>query len=193
MMVIMPWSKEHKQETRQRIVAAAAQAFRERGVAHVGVSEIMGSAGLTHGGFYAHFRSKDELVAEAMAQAFADARRMKAEHIDPMTDPVLGEAMPYLSPFHLRHPEHGCPLPTLASELARGAAKTRKALASGIRGYLKRFCERQAAGSEEARKKKAAGTLACMVGGMILARSLPEREATELLEDCRKFLADAIA
>ena len=65
----MAWPKHRKRETRQRIVGAAAEAFRRRGIEGVGVDEVMARAGLTHGGFYAHFRSKDELVADAMAHA----------------------------------------------------------------------------------------------------------------------------
>ena len=72
----MAWPKRRKQETRRRIVAAAADAFRRRGIESVGVDEVMAGAGLTHGGFYAHFGSKDELVADAMAHAAAEVGRI---------------------------------------------------------------------------------------------------------------------
>ncbi len=72
----MPWPKEHKRNTRERIIEAAAGAFRERGIADVGVAEIMRDAGLTHGGFYAHFASKEELLAEAVRFASAQVTNL---------------------------------------------------------------------------------------------------------------------
>jgi len=103
MMGIMPWSKGRKRETRERIVQAAADAFRERGLDGVGVADIMKRAGLTHGGFYAHFKSKDDLVRAA----FEQMSREIAETVG---------ATDYLAELHMRHPERGCPLPTVGSE-----------------------------------------------------------------------------
>ena len=112
----MPWSKEHKRETRERIVRAAADAFRERGIDGVGVADVMKQAGLTHGGFYAHFKSKDDLVKAAFEQ-------MSREIAD-----TVG-ATDYLAELHMRHPERGCPLPTVGTELARSGAKMRRSVA----------------------------------------------------------------
>lgn len=129
MMSIMPWSREHKRETRQRIVQAAADAFRERGIDGVGVADIMKRAGLTHGGFYAHFKSKDDLVKAAFEQ-------MSREIAD-----TVG-ATDYLAELHMLHPERGCPLPTVGTELARSGAKMRRSVAGEIRARLARVAER---------------------------------------------------
>ena len=177
MMGIMPWSKEHKSETRARIVQAAADAFRESGIDGVGVAEIMKRADLTHGGFYAHFKSKDDLVKAAFEQ-------MSREIAD-----TVG-ATEYLAERHMLHPERGCPLPTVATELLRSGSKMRRSVAGEIRARLARIAERL--GKRRDKKIDAAGALACMVGGMVIARALPENEGSAFLEHCRAFLRGAI-
>src|SRR6516164_4082191 len=119
----MSWPKDHKQATRQRIVEAAAAAFRERGVADVGVAEIMRRAGLTHGGFYAHFDSKDDLLAAALDQAATQVTSMLETAVKnrPGPDQLLNVALTYLSPPHLIHPESGCPVAALGPELVRSS------------------------------------------------------------------------
>src|SRR5262249_62329167 len=113
----MPWPKERKGKTRQRIVQAAASAFRKQGIADVGIAELMKRAGLTHGGFYAHFSSKEKLLADALAHAAAQVsenlRRSLARQPSPGRDPLLSAAEAYLSPQHLQHPEAGCPVAAL--------------------------------------------------------------------------------
>jgi TetR/AcrR family transcriptional repressor of nem operon len=177
MMGIMPWSKEHKSGTRERIVQAAANAFRARGIDGVGVAEIMKEAGLTHGGFYAHFKSKDDLVKAAFEQ-------MSREIVD-----MVG-ANDYLADRHMLHPERGCPVPTVGTELIRGGAKMRLSVAGEIRARLARIVERL--GKRRNKKTDAAGAFACMVGAMVIARGLPEDEGREYLERCRAFLRSAI-
>jgi TetR/AcrR family transcriptional repressor of nem operon len=177
MMSIMPWSNEHKRETRERIVQAAADAFRERGVDSVGVAAIMKRAGLTHGGFYAHFKSKDDLVKAAFDQ-------MSLEIADTVA------ATDYLAERHMLHPERGCPLPTVGTELVRSGAKMRRSVAGEIRTRLARIAERL--GRRRDKETDVAGAFACMVGGMVIARALPENEGKAFLERCRAFLGTAI-
>jgi TetR/AcrR family transcriptional regulator, transcriptional repressor for nem operon len=177
MMSIVPWSKEHKRETRERIVRAAADAFRERGIDGLGVADIMKRAGLTHGGFYAHFKSKDELVKAAFEQ-------MSREIAD-----TVG-ATDYLAELHMLHPERGCPLPTVGTELARSGAKMRRGVAGEIRARLARIGERL--GKRRDKEADVAGAFACMVGGMLIARALPESEGSAFLGRCRAFLRGAI-
>jgi len=191
----MPWAKEHKPETRARIVRAAAAAFREHGLSQVGIAEIMRLAGLTHGGFYGHFSSKDDLVAAVVTEASAESAAMlETLRGVPSDNDVLDEATAYLSPEHWAHPERGCPLATLAPELARGSRDVRRPLAVAIRRRLGRlaasFSSRM---SPAARRRRAAGTLACMIGGLVLARGLEESEALDLLKDVRAFVRDALA
>src|SRR6516225_6971870 len=110
--LIMPWPKEHKRNTRARIVDAAAAEFRQHGIAQVGVAEVMRRAGLTHGGFYAHFDSKEDLLAEALEYASEQVNGMldTSPADDASAHRLLGTAMTYLSSFHLTHPERACPV-----------------------------------------------------------------------------------
>jgi TetR/AcrR family transcriptional regulator, transcriptional repressor for nem operon len=191
----MPWPKEHKPETREHIVRAAAAAFRESGVADVGVAEIMRRAGLTHGGFYGHFSSKDELVAAAVGYAGLESDESLASLArDASLHDTVDVAEAYLSPEHLAHPERGCPLAANGPELARGSRNVRRAIGAEIRrrlaGLVERFPVRR---SIARRKREAAGALACMVGGMVLARALAEPEALDLLVDVRAFVREALA
>jgi TetR/AcrR family transcriptional repressor of nem operon len=190
----MPWAKEHKAETRARIVHEAAAAFRERGLAEVGVAEIMQRAGLTHGGFYSHFHSKDELIAVAVAQAGRDGdASLAALHGGAPPHDPLDEATAYLSAEHRAHPERGCPLAANGPELARGPSAVRTSIAAEIRRRIARLMELCPVRRALARRRRdAAGTLACMVGGMVLARALPDAEAHELLGEVRGFLKVAL-
>jgi TetR/AcrR family transcriptional regulator, transcriptional repressor for nem operon len=192
----MPWPKEHKRQTRERILDAAAAAFREHGVAQVGIADIMRRAGLTHGGFYAHFASKDDLLAAAFAHASTQSNKMleTLDDGDASTDQLLNAALAYLSSTHLAHPEHGCPVPSFGAELMRNSQKARATLTADIRKRLKRLNRLMPEQAPmETKNRLAAGALACMVGGMILARGLNETEGSEYLKHCRDFLREALA
>jgi TetR/AcrR family transcriptional regulator, transcriptional repressor for nem operon len=191
----MPWPKEHKAETRARIVHAAAAAFREHGLEQVGVAEIMRRAELTHGGFYGHFASKDDLVAAVVAEAPAESEASLAA-LRGATSPggALDEATAYLSPEHMAHPERGCLFAALGPELARGSRGVRRPLAAKIQQRLSRLAASLSSRlSPAVRRRRAAGTLACMVGGIVLARGLDEAEASAFLKDVRAFVRDALA
>jgi TetR/AcrR family transcriptional regulator, transcriptional repressor for nem operon len=184
----MPWPKAHKKETRERVLDAAAAAFRERGIDDVSVGEVMDRAGLTHGGFYAHFKSKDELVAEALA------------HVSTRTGEWLGEtrdlkthADKYLSPMHLAHPEKGCAIAALGTELARSTGRVHRTFAVNIQTRLELLRELIRKPSRQKRERAAAGALACMVGGMIIARGLGGTEGDKFLAESRAFLGDALS
>lgn len=192
----MPWPKERKGETRQRIVDAAASAFRKRGVADVGIAELMKRAGLTHGGFYAHFSSKQDLLAEALAHASkqVSATLREGASNQPSPSALLSIANAYLSPNHLQHPEAGCPVAALGPELVRSTANVRHTLAKGIRARLQAMGDLLPDDLTEAERRQiATGVLASMVGGLILARGLPESEALQVLDDCRSFLGRELA
>jgi TetR/AcrR family transcriptional regulator, transcriptional repressor for nem operon len=194
--LIMPWPKEHKRNTRERIVAAAAAAFRQQGIDQVSVADIMRRAGLTHGGFYAHFTSKEDLVAAALAHASAQVTGMLATPTNDAesTDPLLRAAMTYLSSFHSAHPEQGCPVAALGPELIRAGLNFRRELAAEIRNRLNQLHDLTPPQlSPKIRRRQIAGALACMVGGVILARGLQESEKRKFLEGCHGFLRDALA
>ena len=191
----MPWPKEHKRNTRVRIVEAAAEEFRRHGIAQVGVAEVMRHAGLTHGGFYAHFDSKEDLLAEAVGYASEQVNSMldTSPEDDASARHLLEVAMTYLSSFHLTHPERACPVATLGPELLRGSQKVRRTLAAEIRRRLKKLHDLTPAQlPPEARRQQAAGAFACMVGGLILARALNESEGMKFLKDCQAFLRKAL-
>ena len=120
-------SREEAAETRKRIVKAAAGEFRANGIVATGLADLMKAAGLTHGGFYKHFESKDQLVAEATADAVQELiGRMEAQ-------PTIKAAVAaYLSAEHRDHPASGCPLSAIGSELARTDARTRDAVTAGF-------------------------------------------------------------
>jgi TetR/AcrR family transcriptional repressor of nem operon len=192
--VTVPWPEEHKAQTRDRIVDAAASAFREAGVSQIGVGELMRRAGLTHGGFYAHFDSKDELLAEALAYAMEDSRANLDRLQGDAAKGLLEAANAYLSPEHARHPEMGCPIAALGPELTRSAPSVRQSLGREIRDRLDQLADLVPhRTSPQRRRREAAGALACMVGGIILARGMKQPERAGFLADCRAFLAEALA
>ena len=190
----MPWSSTHKTKTRERILHAAASAFRAEGVAAIGVGDVMGRAGLTHGGFYAHFESKEQLVAAALRYASGQTTRAFDRTAASAGDRALDAVIDgYLDPAHLAHPERGCVVASLGPEAARGPRGVKRSLGQSIRARLDRLRKLMPASlSKRARDEKAAGAFACMVGGLILARGLGEEEGERLLEDCRAFLHQAL-
>lgn len=192
MMNSMPWADDHKERTRERIVEAAAAALRARGVDGVSIAEIMAEAGLTHGGFYAHFASKDDLLRAALDSAngqtldmLTDATQSKpaAERVDAVVDA-------YLSPKHAAHPERGCPLAALGPELTRVPGKMRRALSHGIQrrvAWLESFLP-----SEGQDETEATALLACMIGGLVLARAVDPEQSTAVLDATRAFVHRAL-
>ena len=130
----MRYATEHKAQTRDRVLREASAAIRANGVERVSVAAVMARAGLTHGGFYAHFVSKDELIAEAVTHMFDDRYAKFLERID---TPDARAAMiafidSYLSMRHRDAPELGCPIPALAAEASRFPANAQERFAEGI-------------------------------------------------------------
>src|SRR6266852_3201739 len=129
-------SREAAAKTRERIVSAAASEFRRNGIVATGLSDLMAAAGLTHGGFYKHFESKDQVVAEACAEAVGSLTEMMTAVAADKPSKAKGglEAVvaKYLSTAHRDDPSHGCPLAALGSEIARCDEKTRAASTEGF-------------------------------------------------------------
>ena len=187
----MPWPGDHKARTRKKIVEAAAAAFRAAGVTGVRVEDVMASAGLTHGGFYAHFGSKDELLREALEHASRQTVAMLATSLASIPDENRRQAVidAYLSPAHVAHPELGCPLATLGPEIVRSGRTTRRVLAESVRDRLAWMRQLMPEGQRDAASDdQIVGTLACMVGGVILARTVERKDSAAVLEACREFL-----
>ena len=187
----MPWPEDHKARTRERIVEAAAAAFRATGVAGVRLEDVMARAGLTHGGFYAHFSSKEDLLREALTHAsYQTVSMLSLSSADTAAeDRLLAIVDAYLSPAHVAHPERGCPLATLGPEIARAGGTTHRSLADGVKARLAWMRKLQADGLRTAASDdRIVGALACMIGGVILARSVDGHQSKAVLSACRRFV-----
>ncbi|MGH9310287.1 MAG: TetR/AcrR family transcriptional regulator [Vicinamibacterales bacterium] len=187
----MPWPEDHKARTREKIVQAAAAAFRAGGVAPVRLEDVMARAGLTHGGFYAHFDSKEELLREALEHASSQTVATLSKPLAAMTadDRLQAVIDAYLSPLHAAHPERGCPLAALGPEIARASGATQEALAKGVRDRLAWMRQLLPEDQQDSvSDDQIIGTLACMVGGVILARTVRGKDSTAVLDACREFL-----
>ena len=130
----MRYSSQHKHATRRRILQVAGAAFRERGVAVTGVDEIMRRAGLTHGGFYAHFRDKSELIGEACAAAFDDGQVNLARiaALPSRRARVRALVSSYLSPRHRDNPAGGCLVAAIGLEAARAGGPARRSYSTAL-------------------------------------------------------------
>ena len=168
----MRYSREHKLETHARIVKKASVRLREKGAHGVGVADLMKDAGLTHGGFYAHFDSREALVIEA----FAYAMDRGTEHWRKLTEGTPPENRlaaivdSYLSTLHRDNPGHGCAIPPLGAEIAREGPKTRKAFASRVERMIDTVGTQIADVPPKAARKQAMAAVATMVGTLVLAR-----------------------
>lgn len=163
----MRYSEEHKEAVRGRIVEAASRALRAAGVDGVGIPALMKRAGLTHGGFYAHFESRDELVAEAVRFAGRETERAVFDEANTFEE-VLER---YLSPHHLAHPERGCVVAALGAEGPRQAPPVRRAFAWAGQGLIDLVRRKLEPGRTTAKASDdALRWAALMVGAVVLAR-----------------------
>jgi len=172
-------SREETARTRTAAVQAASRLFRERGVDATSVNDVMAELGMTGGGFYRHFESKEALAAEACAEAFAKSglARGPANSAEQM---VRG----YLSKAHRDAPGGGCPLPALASDMARQPHAVRRAYSDGVRGALARL-EQLAPRTRPATRH---AVLAGLVGALAIARAVDDDElSSAILRDSREF------
>jgi len=192
----MPYTKAHKARTHERIVEAAARAFRERGVESVAIADLMRDAGLTHGGFYAHFRSKDALVAEAMERGLADSRHeflAEAEAANPEA-PLREIIRRYVSRYHRDHPAEGCVLPALSAEVSREPGEVRRAYTGAVEDLVAGIAEHCPGNTPEARRDAALALIAGMAGAVALARAVDDPALSDrLLLATRRFFTDALA
>jgi TetR/AcrR family transcriptional regulator, transcriptional repressor for nem operon len=193
----MPYSKAHKAHTRAKIVAAAAHAFRQDGLSGAGIPQVMRQAGLTHGGFYAHFESKDELVAEACTSGFTEStERLLRKAARTAPDKALGTIITaYLSPSHRDSPDSGCMIPALAGDIARAPADVRAAFTRGLESYAQQvsaYLPPSADGDAKQRVDEALVLLAGMAGALSLARAVDDPQVSErILGTARAFYTQA--
>lgn len=168
----MRYSKEHKQETHARIVKKAATRLRERGAHGIGVADLMKDAGLTHGGFYAHFDSREALVIEAFSYAMDRAiERWRKVAADTPPEKRLSTIIDgYLSAVHRDDPGQGCAIPALGAEIARESPKTRKAFALKLDQMIDMMADQILDVPRKAARKQATATLATMMGTIVMSR-----------------------
>ena len=168
----MRYSKEHKQETHERIVKKAAVRLRERGAHGIGVAELMKEAGLTHGGFYAHFDSREALVIEAFCYAMDRAleRWRKVADETPPEKRLSTIVESYLTAVHRDDPGRGCAVPSLGAEIARESPRTRKAFAAKLEQMIDMIADQIPDVPRKTARKQAMATLATMMGTLVMSR-----------------------
>ncbi len=184
----MRYRPGHKQRTHDRIVAEAAAALRREGLRGTTVERVMTRAGLSHGGFYAHFSSKDDMAAAGLAAAFADTRAALFGDLGdvPDEDWIHLVVARYLGRAHRDAEDAGCPLPGLAGEVARSGGPLRRGAEQGLRDYAAAIAAHLAGGGGEGRSN-AYALLALMVGGIALARVAADPLLSDqILRACRR-------
>ncbi len=194
----MRHSKAEKAKTHERIVAIAAKRFREDGLAGIGIADLMKDAGLTVGGFYKHFNSRDALVAEAVGSALELWKR-QVDAAASGGPPVTYESLvdEYLSAAHRDHPGTGCPVGALAGDLARSDKRTRALVSRKIRDNIEllatliRNTNKTDRGSARA---QAVFTYCALVGAIGMARAVSDEELSrEVLKTVAKHLKNLAA
>ncbi len=187
----MRQSREAKAQSHAAIVSQAARLFRERGIDQTSVADVMQAANLTHGGFYRHFQSKDELLAAALEAAFNDMMYV-FEKKTPSETPraaVNRYASRYLSDGHLNSPGIGCPVAALGVEVGRSGGLAVATSAQGIERMVDAVSQRLS-GSKHAARKRAMHMLATMVGAIVMARATGGTAVgKEVLAVCREQLS----
>jgi TetR/AcrR family transcriptional repressor of nem operon len=179
----MRYDSEHKQKTRARVLDAAAGAIRSAGPERVGVAAVMAEAGLTHGGFYAHFASKDDLVTAAISHMFEQARDRfvrETEGRDARTG-LRAYVDFYLSKKHRDARDSGCPIPTLSSDLPRLTEQTRAIYADGVQKLVVRLAAMLAELDRPEPEGEARSLVAELVGALALARVEPDAKRSDAI------------
>jgi len=185
----MRYSDTHKEETRKKVLVAAARQLRARGPAGISVAEVMAEAGLTHGGFYAHFSSKDAQVGAAITHAFEDRRARLRKAAESQTDAeyLTSFVDMYVSAAHRDRPERGCPITTLSNDLPRQGEPARAAFEDGVLHLIKAIASRLTVGAPEDRDALAGSLVAEMAGAVTLARAVSDPDfSNDLLDQTRR-------
>ena len=178
----MRYGKEHKQATRQRILETAGRRFKRDGIDGSGIATLMADAGLTNGAFYAHFASKQELVATAVADQLRD-QHASIGALAPGRAGVEQYVRSYLSVEHRDNPDDGCPSAALLDELGRCADPTKRAYTDGLLAVIDDIAARLAPDDPPSARAKTLSVFALMVGTLQLSRALADQQlADEVLE-----------
>ena len=175
----MGHSRANKREHHDQIVGVAASRFREDGVDRVGVADLMHDAGLTHGGFYRHFSSRDELVAEAVERALHDGGRAMAAVAESPHDPLAAVIDAYLSTSHRDDLGTSCAVTTLATDVARSNPRARAAYTRQVGVYIDMLVGLLPPGSDAPRRAAAIAALSTLVGAVSMARAVDDEALSD--------------
>lgn len=192
----MRYPPNHKAETRKRIVRRAAAEFRARGINGIGVAELMSKAGLTHGGFYAHFESKEALLEAALETALEETRERLRTDFDAAPEDARGKAVmdAYLAAAHRDRPERGCAIVSLGSEVARLSPKLRRHFDVHVDALLHLVAGvDEDAEIEESQREAAMRQLAMMVGALVLSRTVRSKKFSEEILDSARNAEAVVA
>ncbi len=185
-------SRKEKQDTHDKILTIAARRFREKGFQGVSVADIMSEAGLTHGGFYKHFKSRDALVVEALQKMIEGSRKdLTGAMDDNAATGVEAYINSYLSERHFSDPGDACPVATIATEVARtpAAQDTFSAFFDRYSNLIGSMMDED----DDNRQMKGAAIICAAAGAFSVARSLKDKEkATALLDTMREILLDVV-
>lgn len=184
----MRYAQTHKDETRRALLKAAGRQLREQGPDRLSVAGVMKSAGLTHGGFYAHFKSKDALLIETLADVFARSGRRVEKLLEGLPPrPAIATYIDfYVGEAHRDDPANGCAITALNSDMPRQSRKFRAAFEAGVKAMGDALARRLAAAGIADAEKLAPSLLAAMAGAVALSRTISDRElSNELLASTR--------
>jgi TetR/AcrR family transcriptional repressor of nem operon len=173
---------EHKEATRRRIVEAAGRRLKRDGIDGSSVATLMSDAGLTNGAFYAHFRSKDDLIASVVEEEL----RLQAAWVDTLLPGRAGLEQlvrAYLSPEHRDYPDAGCPSAALLDEIGRSYVVTKKAYTTGVRTIVDQIAARLAQEDPAAAKGRALSLFTMIIGTLQLSRAVADRALSDELLD----------
>lgn len=194
----MRYPADQKQRTRQRILDAASRLFRKDGYEATGIDTVMDSADLTAGAFYAHFRSKKDLLAKSLDSAFCQSGNAWSKRLAGLkgSDWARKFASFYLSKEHGNHPGRGCPMPALAPEIARIGGPPRKVFEQHLCGLIDKVgCEISPDSPDPGcpSEDNAISAIALCVGGLMLSRAVDNPKLSEkILNACRAAVVDGI-
>jgi TetR/AcrR family transcriptional repressor of nem operon len=190
----MRYPREQKEQTHARLVQAASRRFRGRGGEGVTIGDLMGELKLTHGGFYRHFNSKEQLFAEAVARGFAET---EARMISALAQAKPGSELKtlierYLSLEHCAQPAEGCPAAALAGEMARHSRPVRLRFEAAIHAHASRLLKFLPGTSEEEKRRNALVLFSGMAGAMTMARAVADEKLRQnILDAAREFYVGA--
>jgi TetR/AcrR family transcriptional repressor of nem operon len=186
-------SKAETAKTRQRIVEVAAEAIRNRGIEATGVAEIMAAAGLTHGGFYRHFDSKEDLVREAIASCRKDFVAGTFTAAEQGADAMVKHLQEYVTPTHRDDIGTSCPLAANGSEIVRADVETRHLATEGFRSILEKAAPFMRAQPDQSQMEMAISLMTNMIGALTMSRMVDDPELSEqILKVTRRRIAKAV-